>query len=249
MIPELEPAKLRRVAFCVDVEIAGGPQYKDEQTSSEKKRLAEDKKVKERSEGEALKDPERKIVEKESVDLEGVTQDRPAADDEESLDKKESSRKKEKKKRSEESRKERKEQKRREAECNGSVPLEISRETTEDDGRSSPESPPSIPRPLDRPTTDPLRIYRRCCQLRESPVLKRIADQLNAAASCALETPGVVMSLNLTGSRLQFADIVSLSDWLAVVPVKKLILEDSDLTDEGVRVILAGYWQQNIRIS
>lgn len=33
---------------------------------------------------------------------------------------------------------------------------------------------------------------------------------------------------------------MTLSDWLAIVPVKKLLLEDADLNDEKVRVILAG---------
>jgi len=73
-----------------------------------------------------------------------------------------------------------------------------------------------------------------------NPVLKRISEQLCRKDACPVATPGVVSTLDLTGSRLQFADIVTLSDWLAIVPVKKLLLEDSDLTDEGVRVILAG---------
>jgi hypothetical protein len=55
-----------------------------------------------------------------------------------------------------------------------------------------------------------------------------------------VDEPGVVGTLDLTGSRLQLADVVTLGDWLAVVPVKRLILEDADLNDEGVRVILAG---------
>ncbi|KAI4140273.1 MAG: hypothetical protein L6R39_005869, partial [Caloplaca ligustica] len=39
---------------------------------------------------------------------------------------------------------------------------------------------------------------------------------------------------------MQLPDIVTLGDYLAVVPVKKLILEDCGLGDEAVRVILAG---------
>ena len=39
---------------------------------------------------------------------------------------------------------------------------------------------------------------------------------------------------------MQLPDIITLSDYLAVVPVKKLILEDCGLGDEAVRVILAG---------
>ena len=59
--------------------------------------------------------------------------------------------------------------------------------------------------------------------------------------TCTLpQEPGVVSCLDLTGSRLQLADVVSLGDWLAVVPVKHLRCEDADLNDEGVRCILAG---------
>lgn len=36
------------------------------------------------------------------------------------------------------------------------------------------------------------------------------------------------------------ADVLTLSDWLAIVPVKKLFLEDADMNDEKIRVILAG---------
>lgn len=34
--------------------------------------------------------------------------------------------------------------------------------------------------------------------------------------------------------------MITLGDWLAVVPVKRLLLEDADLSDEGLRCILAG---------
>lgn len=100
---------------------------------------------------------------------------------------------------------------------------------------------PTIPqRVQDRPTTDPLRMYRRCCQLREAPVLKRITEQLGATMSYESDSPGVVNCLDLTGSRMQLADMICLGDWLAISPVKRLILEDANLTDEGLRVLLAG---------
>src|SRR5579871_4973753 len=38
LLPELDQNKLRRVAFCVDVEIAGGPRYKDDSSEAERKR-------------------------------------------------------------------------------------------------------------------------------------------------------------------------------------------------------------------
>ena len=174
----------------------------------------------------------------------------------------------EKKKKSEEERKERKEKRRKRAEENGQIPVELALDGEGDEvtAGSSPSGTPAesqidltaaaaaaipkfpapgTPPQLDtarqaRPTTDPVRIYRRCCQLRESPILKRITEQLMSPKCCLPQEPGVVNLLDLTGSRLQLADVISLSDWLAVVPVKHLRLEDADLNDEGVRCILAG---------
>jgi hypothetical protein len=248
LLPELDESKLRKVAFCVDVEIAGGPKYKDDADSEERKQKRKDKKLKERGEGEALKNPDAVAEEKDEEGVVAVSQEAVGNDSDPNPegtvfddDKQEPNKKKEKKKRSEAERKERKEKKRRKAEENGSVPIEFSR----DDDNGSVEGVPivsgaPIPKAQDRPTVDPLRIYRRCCQLRESPILKRISDQLSAPASCSLAQPGVVTILDLTGSRLQLADVLTLSDWLAIVPVKKLHLEDADLNDEKVRVILAG---------
>ncbi|KAF2643905.1 RNI-like protein [Massarina eburnea CBS 473.64] len=249
LVPELEPSKLRRVAFCVDVEIAGGPKYKDDEDAEDKKKKRQTGKVKERGEGEALKNPEAVADDKEkngavrvcSTEEKVGTEDAPNPEgtvvDEE---KKETTRKKEKKKRSEAERKERKEKKRRKAEENGSIPLELTRDGDDRSADGTDTTSKTPPRHQDRPTTDPLRIYRRCCQLRETPILKRISDQLSSPSACALVAPGVVTCLDLTGSRLQLADVVTLSDWLAVVPVKKLFLEDADMTDEKVRVVLAG---------
>lgn len=252
LVRELDQNKLRRVAFCVDVEIAGGPRYKDEADSEERKKKSKDRKLKEKGEGEALKHPEALAVEKEKEGAVIVNneQEKEIVGTAESPnpegtvveeEKKDSSRKKEKKKRSEAERKERKEKKRRKAEENGCIPLELSRD--EESGSTDPAtatSDPATARPQCRPTTDPLRIYKRCCQLRETPPLKRISTQLADPKACSLVTPGVVTCLDLTGSRMQTADIVTLSDWLAVVPVRKLLLEDADLNDEKLRVILAG---------
>jgi hypothetical protein len=248
LVPELDESKLRKVAFCVDVEIAGGPRYKDEADADERKTKQKDKKLKERGEGEALKHPDVVVEEKEKDGVVTIAQESVGSESEPNPegtvledDKKEFNNKKEKKKRSEAERKERKEKKRRKAEENGSIPIEFTRESDQ----ASIESVPATtgvapPRSQDRPTVDPLRIYRRCCQLRESPILKRISDQLASPSACSLAHPGVVTCLDLTGSRLQLADVMTLSDWLAIVPVRKLFLEDADLNDEKVRVILAG---------
>ncbi|KAI4623478.1 hypothetical protein J4E80_003288 [Alternaria sp. BMP 0032] len=247
LVPELDQNKLRKVAFCVDVEIAGGPKYKDDVETDDKTKRKE-KKLKERGEGEALKNPDAVAEEKDKDGVVSIAQEVVGNDSESNPegtvvheDKQEPSRKKEKKKRSEAERKERKEKKRKKAEENGTIPMELTR----DDDSASTEGVPAAtgaptPRAQDRPTIDPLRIYRRCCQLRESPILKRISDQLAAPRACSVVQPGVVTCLDLTGSRLQLADVLTLSDWLAIVPVKKLFLEDADLNDEKIRVILAG---------
>lgn len=246
LLPELDNAKLRRVAFCVDVEIAGGPRYNDEVDVVEKKKRLNEKKIKERGEGEALKNPEAAAEEKEHGGVvkvlgEDLNQSKlgnvqtPEATD----NKKEGNRKKEKKKRSEAERKERKEKKRREAEERGQIPRELNADDEESPVTATP-SGASTPNPQGQPTTDPLRIYRRCCQLREAPILKRVSDQISSDSSNPSARVGIVSLLDLSGSRLQLTDFITLADWLAVVPVEKLILDDSDLTDEALRIVLAG---------
>ncbi|MCJ1401103.1 hypothetical protein MMC11_004315 [Xylographa trunciseda] len=266
-IQELHPSKLRRVAFCVDVEIAGVARYLDEDTednvdmpppspgrapsltpidknADDKKQ--KDKKIKERLEGESLKHPHAVMdtLEKfsdpvdtdEEVKLAQVEKDLPssAPANEEAKD---PSRKKEKKKRSEEERKQRKERKRQEAVANGTVPVELSRSSSST-GSSCPSR--SHSKAQDKPTTDPLRIYRRCCQLRETPILKRITEQVAPPSACDPTSPGTIACLDLSGYWMQLQDIVTLGDYLAVVPVRKLILENCGLTDEALRVVLAG---------
>ncbi|KAL9103034.1 MAG: hypothetical protein Q9163_001893 [Psora crenata] len=262
---ELEPKNLRRVAFCVDVEIAGAAQYPNSEPDSasiapsleagssltgsenhvENGRKQKDQQFRE-SEGAALKRPT--AVPDEKVKAGGV-----GAPSEKIIremrndshmprvqDQKEPTRKQEKKKRSESERKERKERKQKHALANGKIPAEIHRDGS---SGSTVESAPGADissKSQDRPTTDPLRIYRRCCQLRETPILKRIAEQISLPAACSVATPGILSCLDLSGYWMQLPDIITLGDYLAVVPVKKLLMEDCGLGDEAVRVILAG---------
>jgi hypothetical protein len=278
---DVDPSTLRKVSFCVDVEIATGTRFSsDEEEEVEPAVHTADAKAKERAEGEAFRRPEA-ILEEGEGDGDDATsiEDRsdavaslddadgkkaetpsdlakkPQASNEANDSPSSTDKKKEKKKRSEEERKERKEKRRRRAEENGSVPVELSLDAdlnedvtqtaTTSDASSKPGTNTSASTSgqqdrANRPTTDPVRIYRRCCQLRESPILKRITEQLMSPSCCVPTEPGVVYCLDLTGSRLQLADMVTLGDWLAVVPVKKLILEDADVPDEGLRCILAG---------
>lgn len=266
-IADLNQAKLHRVAFCVDVEIAGvshrdtdedAPptnqlrQHLPESNSYKSKKA--DVKSKEKGEAEALKNPQAAIVEKEApasapaeaageAAAQSPTPNTTNQASSEELkpngETKEPTRKQEKKKRSEEERKERKERKRRQAVANGSVPLQLDAENDEGDFRTAAAGITRT-KTQSHPTTDPVRIYRRCCQLRETPVLKRVVDEISSPSSTLAESPGTVAAMDLSNFPMTSQDIATFSDWLAVVPVRKLILENCALTDESVRAILAG---------
>lgn len=262
-IPNLDLKKLRRVAFCVDVEIAGAAQYAEEEPQGppapplngepkfkplehelEAKRK-KDQKIK-KGEGAVLKSPGAVVEEKEkegSIKL-GGEEVKPEPADElnahQCRELKEPARKKEKKKRSESERKERKERKHQEALANGKIPAELRTDGSCSRLNETSTGAETPPKSQGCPTVDPLRIYRRCCQLRETPVLKRIAEQISSPSACHVTTPGILSVLDLSDNWMQLSDIVTLGDYLAVVPVKKLLLENCGLGDEAVRVILAG---------
>ncbi|KAI9656168.1 MAG: hypothetical protein M1829_000436 [Trizodia sp. TS-e1964] len=248
-IQELDISKLRRVAFSVDIEIAAPPRYdngaeenKPAQSRIKSKESIKDKQLNGAGEVEALKSDAPKDSKNKdsppSLEGERLDSENGAPPNRENL------RKKEKKKRSEEERKERREKKRIEAEENGTKPVETPMNAPFSINTSHPPSSqvgqPPTPKAQRGPTTDPLRIYRRCCQLRETPILKRIADQLETQSQIRVNSPGVVSCLDLSGYRMQLPDIVTLGDYLAVVPVKQLKLENCGLSDEALRVILAG---------
>jgi hypothetical protein len=284
-ITGLSQAKLRRVAFCVDVEIAPMPKYADELEDKKgpvKANRDQKKKLKERGEGEALKHPKAVEAQKEASGevkatgetlpkeppkegLEPSTADpRPSIDSTSEKTTTSTDKKKEKKKKSEEERKARKEKRRKQAEANGTIPMELHYD--DDSDSSSTGTTPSItpttttttlnPNPKKTqttqttPTTNPVRIYRRCCQLRETPILRKITEQLTDPANHRAAAdhdhhqhqPGavVVEKLDLSGYWMQLPDLITLGDYLAVVPVREVVLEGCGLTDEGVRVILAG---------
>ncbi|OAA50722.1 cell wall biogenesis protein Mhp1 [Cordyceps fumosorosea ARSEF 2679] len=257
-ISELKAAKLRRVAFCVDVEIAPMPKYANGEVATQPIDKSTKKKLTEKGEGEALKS-DSAVMKEENFDdgkpepvaeaktnghangpadaFQKLPSNTPDANDSPEPDtavgEKEMSKKKEKKKRSEEERKARKEKRRKLAEDSGSIPVEIHYDSPDssDSGASGTIVTSSLP------TTNPARIYRRCCQLRETPILKKITEQLTDPTNLS---HGVVSKLDLTGYWLQLADLVTLGDYLAVVPVREVLLENIGLTDEGLRVVLAG---------
>lgn len=220
-IAELDQAKLRRVAFCVDVEVAPQPKYTDDPKTGRKSGAQTEK---------AAQAPS------DAVPAEGtnVVGSPPAKDKDSDAMKK----RKDKKKKNEEERKARKEKKRKLAEANGQVPMEIYRSSSES-SLASANNGDAVPKASHCPTINPVRIYRRCCQLRETPILKKITEQLTDASNWSPET-GVVEKVDLSGYWMQLADLVTLGDYLAVVPVKEVLLESCGLTDEGLRVVLAG---------
>ncbi|KAM4066001.1 cell wall biogenesis protein [Hirsutella rhossiliensis] len=254
-IAELKDAKLRRVAFCVDVEIAPMPKYADLDVAHKPTNKVTRKKLTEKGEGEALKNPKAFDAPKEASgntksqsepvpeELEApgthangslVNGASPLAEHD-----KDTTKKKEKKKKSEEERKARKEKRRRLAEDNGSVPMEIYYDSSDSSSETLSGTGTPCTKTTSQPTTNPTRIYRRCCQLRETPILKKITEQLTDTTNSCPST-GVINRLDLTDYWLQLPDLITLGDYLAVVPVKEIVLENCGLGDEGLRVILAG---------
>ncbi|RAH39992.1 putative cell wall biogenesis protein Mhp1 [Aspergillus brunneoviolaceus CBS 621.78] len=260
-VADLNQAKLRRVAFCVDVEIAGlsyresdeeapavnskhqivpdlnGPKVKRSNSKSKDK--------KDKNENTPAKSAQASVSVKEGNAPEQAVNGKPtgstdtaAAESTPNGESKEPTRKQEKKKRSEEERRERRERRRRQAEANGTIPMQLTADG-EEYGIRTPASSTSRPKTQSHPTTDPVRIYRRCCQLRETPVLKRIVDEISKPSSTLAESPGTVAVLDLSNFPMTSEDMATFCDWLAVVPVRKLILEECALTDDPVRSILA----------
>lgn len=245
IVKELNQRKLQRVAFSVDVEVVGVSRYAEAEEPVDPSKKAKDKKMQARSEGEALKNPLVFKQEKEKLGAPanpqtGRSNSSGSIDDileSEML----AAAKQQEAEVARQKRREKKEKIRREAEAHGTVAGSDETLVSPMSPMSpkAPKEPPATPQGQDRPTTDPVRMYRRCCQLREAPVLKRISEQLGNMRA-EVEKTGIVPCLDLNGSRMQLPDIVCLGDWLAIVPVKRLLLDNANLTDEGVRIILAG---------
>jgi hypothetical protein len=225
-IPGLDGNKLRKVSFCVDVEVA--PCHEDVEARKEARRKRREAKEKEKERLKQLK--EDGMPEIANCDGAGAdTAPPPAPGDGQPVEKKQSG---------------------------GEMPNGLAIPPVDEKNGNSP-SPPSSgnegssgPTSTDRstaeksskprrrihpkPTTDPMKIYTQCCQLRETRVLPEVKEQL-LKENC----PAILQSMDLTGYRFQQADAVTFSDFLALVPIKRLILEDCDLTDEIVRMVLS----------
>ena len=245
-VTELDQTRLRRVAFSVDVEVVGVSRYAESEEAVHPTIQAKDKKIQARGEGEALKNP-RAFEQKGTQSNQDVNLAVPpdSADSIDDIFEGEllAAAKRQEQEAARQRRNERKEKKRKDADSSNAADQASATSTSPEflgdsklavpiDSKGAHKSP-------DRPTTDPLRMYRRCCQLREAPVLKRISEQL-ARTKSEVERTGIVENLDLNNSRLQLPDIVCLGDWLAIVPVRRLLLDNANLGDESVRIVLAG---------
>lgn len=225
-ISELDAGKLRKVAFCVDVEVA--PIEQDmEAKRIEKKRRKEAKAAEKEKE-----EKDNSLSESGGAGNEGLPETKapeaPAP-------------KKEKTKEEKRERKERKKERRANERVESMTPLLDEDLPVGDSVVKGTEAEAKVPasaptrRVHARPTTDPARIYKQCCQLRETQQLPRVTEQLALSAGAT-----ILQTLDLSGHKFFMADAVALSDFLALVPVKNLLMESCALTDEMVRVVLCG---------
>ncbi|KAI5853414.1 hypothetical protein BZA05DRAFT_28362 [Tricharina praecox] len=237
-IPELDGGKLRKVSFCVDVEVA--PCHEDVEARKEARRRRKEAKEKEK---EKEKERLKQLMEDGSPEIANCD---GAGTDGAPLVASTTTGDAEKKGRGGEM-------------TNGSVdPASgngaangTSRDrpqdstAAEDNPSANPDLAPASGSATDKvpkvrrrihpkPTTDPLKIYTQCCQLRETKVLPEVKEQLVKE-----NYPTVLRVMDLTGHKFQVADAVTFADFLALVPIKRLILDDCDLTDEILRMVLS----------
>ena len=241
LIPELKGSSLRRVAFMVDVQV--GPRFTEDVEANAVGKTSKIKKLKEKAEGEVLKHPQNLDGEFESSkETSSSVRDKLPSIAKQTHGKAEADVKAEQlryKKIDEDGEKENRRWKTEEV---NEVAIQQSNQgiLSSSFNSSLPQSRKKSTKSEDKPRTDPVRIYRRCCQLRETPILKRITEQLSTPEVCPIAMPGIVTLLDLSSSRLQPADFATLGDWLALVPVRKLLLDNANIDDEGIRVVLAG---------
>lgn len=236
-IQELKDSRLRRVSFSVDVEIAGTSTYPtDEARPKKPSDEGEELKKLEQSEGSALKESNSipPLDVSPAIDGQASLHSTTEAEEQPQSPSKEMSRKEEKKKKSEGERKRRREKEHTQAVEDGQLPVEV---PSSPPGKTSsvPADASTIPH-HDRRTTNPSRIYKRCCQLREIHSNSKIVEQIR---TCSQNTIGVIDSLDLSNIIPSNADVNALADFLAIVPIRRLILEECGLGDEGIRVVLA----------
>ncbi|RMZ88101.1 hypothetical protein DV736_g4671, partial [Chaetothyriales sp. CBS 134916] len=241
-ITELDQNKLKRVAFCVDVEIAGYAAHGDEDalenplppptspgarppraslSAASTKVDSKEAKLQEKGEGAALKSPAAVGLAKDSAGP-------PTGADEAANAI---------------------EQAREAVQRVESEAKEAEKATGLDGQPQSPAPPPMTRKKEKKKRSEAERKERKERKrrhaeqnglLRETTVLNKVKEQISKPAATLAEAPGTVAVVDLSGASLQLQDIITLGDWLAIVPVRKLVLNDCNLSDEAVRVILSG---------
>lgn len=83
------------------------------------------------------------------------------------------------------------------------------------------------------PSPPPDQIYTRCCHLREIMPIRNILRQLQGQLA-------PIPRVRVANTRPTLVEIQAFSDFLTVVPVSSLILDNHILTDEMIRLILVG---------
>ena len=241
----LDQAKLRRVAFCVDVEVAGNPKYREAEEStgkSKKKMKDKEKKPKGKAEGDAPKLTEQ--IEKGSgtddATKHGGEQAGPSGPSKEDANPAEKDVDKPEGTKASDCLDQGRAMKSEDQAVEGGAATDAGARPPDQKSSTTAAADSRRHKSQEQPTTDPLRIYRRCCQLRETNALKKVVEQLSAPKCAVGGTPGTVICLDLCDFWIPLADLITLADWFAVVPVRKLKLENCGLGDEGIRVVLGG---------
>ena len=241
----LDQAKLRRVAFCVDVEIAGNPKYRDAEESngkSKKRKKDKEKKPKGKAEGNASKRAEQtqKGTGTDDGTISGDEQAEPGGPSKENANPADKDVDRPEGTKTSDCPDQGHAKKNEDQAVEGGAATDAGTRPPDQKSPTTAAADPRRHKSQEQPTTDPLRIYRRCCQLRETNALKKVVEQLSAPKCAVGGTPGTVICLGLCDFWIPLADLITLADWFAVVPVRKLKLENCGLGDEGVRVVLGG---------
>lgn len=110
------------------------------------------------------------------------------------------------------------------------------------DGPASPTSPtsPVIPPspklerfPAHKAAPPPDEIYTRCCHLREIMPIRNMLKQLQGQLA-------PIPRLKIANTKPTLVEILALSDFLTIVPVASMVVDDQIIEAEMVRYVLAG---------
>ncbi|KAI5793545.1 hypothetical protein FPQ18DRAFT_332576 [Pyronema domesticum] len=232
-IPELDGNRLRKVSFCVDVEVAPCHEDVQERKDARKRRREEREKMRRLKEdgtpetaGSGTETPGGVA----NTDGAGAVED-GAEKKAEGVEKKEDG-PSEKKEGAEDSQDRLKSSS---APSTATDPAGSTASPAPTSSTTSTDKPKPRKRVHPKATTNPLKIYTQCCQLRETSIVTVIKESL-----LHQRLPATLPILDLTSLRLPLHDLVTLADFLALVPIRKLVLENCDIDDHILRMLLSG---------